>query len=41
VRGREDPLRLALGRWTAVLNGGNAYDADAMTAALQSSSCGS
>jgi hypothetical protein len=31
------PLRLAVGRWTAVLNGGNAYDAHAMTAALESS----
>ncbi|GAA3410166.1 hypothetical protein [Streptosporangium vulgare] len=32
-----DPLRQAVGRWTAVRNGGNAYDTDRMAEALASS----
>ncbi len=32
-----DPLRQAVGRWTAVRNGGNAYDTDRMAEALTSS----
>jgi hypothetical protein len=33
----QDALLLAVGRWTAVLNGDNAYDTDRMAATLTSS----